>query len=215
VLLAKSMEVKNKMLGLSPGYIRILHAVPDAPNVDVYANNKLIAENLNYKQFTAYMPIPQGTYEISLYVAGSTNSPIIINSINIDIDTRTTVAVVGTLCTISFLAIPDYVRTIPVNLNEADIRFIHLSPNAPTVDITLPNGSIIFENVSFKELTIYKTVPASKYTLQVRVAGTSTVALTIPDLLFESKNVYTIYVIGFLDGTPELEALFILDGFFI
>ncbi|MDD2190364.1 MAG: hypothetical protein PHV71_06375 [Eubacteriales bacterium] len=27
---------------LSKSYIRVLHAVPDAPNVDVYANNSLI-----------------------------------------------------------------------------------------------------------------------------------------------------------------------------
>lgn len=205
----------QEMKGSPPGYIRVLHAVPDAPNVDVYIDQILIAENLSYKQFTAYMPVPQGMYEVSLYVTGSMNSPIIIYRINIGIDTKITVAAVGTLSTISFLAIPDYSITIPLNLNEADIRFIHLSPNAPPVDITLPNGSIIFENISFKERTRYKTVPADKYTFQVRAAGTSTVVLTIPDIFFESKTVYTIYVIGFLDGTPELEALTILDGFFI
>lgn len=204
----------HKMQGLSPGYIRVLHAVPDAPNIDVYANNKLIAKNLSYKQITAYMPIPQGVYEISLYAAGTSNSPIIINSININIDTKSTVAAAGTLSTVSFIEIPDH-QIIPLNINEASIRFIHLSPNAPTIDITWPNGSIIFENISTKERTLYKTVPANKYTLQVRVAGTSTVALTIPDTIFESKTVYTIYVIGFLGGTPELEALNILDGFYI
>lgn len=109
--------------GSPPGYIRVLHTVPDAPDVD------------------AYMPIPPGTYEISLYIAGSTNSPVIIYNINIEIDARTTVA--------------------------------------------------------------------------VRVAGTPTVALTIPEMFFESKTVYTIYVIGFLDGSPELEALIIIDGLFI
>lgn len=205
----------QEMRGLSLGYIRVLHTVPDAPNVDVYIDKTLIAKNLSYKQYTAYMPIPQGTYEISLYTAGSTNSPIINYSLNIEIDTRTTVAVVGTLNSISFLAIPDYGATIPLNLNEADIRFIHLSPNAPTVDIAFSTGFIIFENISFQERTLYKTVPAIKYTFQVRVAGTSSVALTIPDIVLESKTVYTIYVIGFLDRTPELEALIIIDGFFI
>lgn len=205
----------QKLRGLSLGYIRVLHTVPDAPNVDVYMGKTLIAKNLSYKQYTAYTPIPQGTYEISLYTSGSTNSPIINYSINIEIDTRTTVAVVGTLDTIGFIAIPDYEIIIPLNLNETDIRFIHLSSNTPTVDIALSTGSIIFENVSFKERTLYKTVPSSKYTFQVRVAGTSAVALTIPDILLESKNVYTTYIIGFLDGTPELESLIIIDGFFI
>lgn len=204
----------HKMQGLSHGYLRVLHAIPDAPSIDVYANNKLIAKNLSYKQITAYMPIPQGVYEISLYAAGSSNSPIVINSININPDTKSTVAAAGTLCTASTIEIPDH-QIIPLNINESSIRFIHLSPNAPAIDITWSNGSIIFANISYKERTLYKTVPANKYTLQVRVAGTSTVALTIPDTVLESKTVYTIYVIGFLGGTPELEALIILDGFYI
>lgn len=204
---------RHKPQGLPLGYFRILHTVPDAPCMDVYFNDKLVAKNLCYKQFTAYMPIPQGTYAVSLYGAGSTNSPIIVYSINIDKGTRTTVAVIGTLTTVSFLAIPDD-QTIPLKLDETDIRFVHLSPNAPTFDVTLSNGYIICDNISFKERTFYKTVPADKYTIQVSVAESSVVALTVPDLILNSKTVYTVYIIGLFGDIPHLEALIIIDGFY-
>lgn len=55
----------------SMGYVRVIHTVPDAPNVDIYANNKLIINNLAYGSYTDYLPVPEGTYKISLYVAGT------------------------------------------------------------------------------------------------------------------------------------------------
>lgn len=34
------------------GYVRVLHAVPDAPNVDFYANGILIVSDLAYSEYT-------------------------------------------------------------------------------------------------------------------------------------------------------------------
>jgi len=46
----------------SMGYVRVIHTVPDAPNVDIYADDKLIINNLAYGSYTDYLPIPEGTY---------------------------------------------------------------------------------------------------------------------------------------------------------
>ena len=92
------------------------------------------------------------------------------------------------------------------------VRFSHLSPNAPAVDITLPDGTVIFRNVSYKQLTPYIAVPTDEYTLQVRPTGTDTVVLTIPDITLEPDAYYTIYAIGLLNGQPELDAIPIIDG---
>ena len=43
---------------LSMGYVRVVHTVPDAPNVDIYANDKLIINNLAYGSYTDNLPIP-------------------------------------------------------------------------------------------------------------------------------------------------------------
>jgi len=195
---------------MSMGYVRVMHAVPDAPNVDIYADDNMIVKNLAYGEYTDYLSLPEGTYRISLYVTGTTNNPVIANMLTVNKDVELTVAAVGTLSEIAFLAIMD--ADVPAVMGNAMIRFIHLSPNAPAVDITLPNGTVIFSNVSFKQITPYINVAPMNYTLQVRVAGTSDVVLTVPDVDLEGDEFYSIYAIGLVGKEPALEALLLLDS---
>ena len=196
------------------GNVRIIHAAPDAPNIDVYANNRIIAENLSYSQFTVYTPIPEGTYSISAYVSGTTDCPIVTNMLRIDKNTSTTAAVVGTLSTIGLLAVPDNYKGAPSISNEAEVRLIHLAPNVPAVDVTLPNGVFIFDYVSYKELTEYKSFVPGSNIIQIRLARTPTAILRVP-INLQPRLVYTIYFIGMVTEKPGLDALILLDGFFI
>lgn len=195
---------------LSKSYIRVLHAVPDAPNVDVYADDQLIAKDLAFGKYTDYIPVPEGSYEITVYAAGKKSNPVLDHMIMIRPDTTHTIAAVGTINTIGLLAIPD--RTDGNAPGKSLVRFCHLSPNAPAVDITLPDGTIIFRNVSFKQLTHYLAVNPMTYTLQVRPTGTSTVVLTVPNVNLKPGMVYTIYAIGLVGKEPELSALLVTDG---
>lgn len=194
----------------SMGYVRVIHTVPDAPNVDIYANDKLIINNLAYGNYTEYLPIPDGMYQISLYVSGTKNSPVLSNMLVVNRNSILTVAAVGTLNNIELLAITDANESMMAG--KSMIRFIHLSPNAPAVDITLPNGTVIFSNVAFEHITSYTDVVPMTYTLQVRVAGTSNVVLTVPNVNLMADKYYTVYAIGLVGEKPELEALLLLDG---
>ncbi|MFA9376032.1 MAG: DUF4397 domain-containing protein [Lachnotalea sp.] len=192
------------------GYVRIIHTVPDAPNVDIYANDKLIVKNLAYGDYTDYLPIQEGTYKISLYATGTQKSPVISNMLTVDNNAILTVAAAGTLKDIGFLVIHD--ANVRIEPDKAMIRFLHLSPNAPAVDITLPDGTVVFSNVSFEHITLYIDVVPMDYTLQVKVAGTDQVVLTVPNVNLDKNKYYTIYAIGFVGEQPELEALLLLDG---
>lgn len=194
----------------SLGHVRILHAVPDAPNVDVYANDKLVASNLSYSNYTKYMPLPEGTYKIALYATGTTDDPVLTNMLTLNENDIFTIAATGTLNNIGLLGISD--PDAPIENNKAMIRFAHLSPNAPAVDITLPDGTVLFSNIPFKQVTSYISVPPSDYTLQVRLAGTPTVVLTVPDVTLEPNKYYTAYALGLVGESPELEALLVLDS---
>lgn len=202
----KVMQDRNQSL---EGYVRILHAVPDAPNVDVYANDILIARNLDFGNYTDYTDLEEGNYVISLYVTGSVDSPVISNMLYVSSDAAFTVAAVGRLQDISFLAIVD--DSEPIDPNFANIRFAHLSPNAPEVDITLEDGTYLFSDVSFQQITPYNAVSPIDYTLEVRVAGTSTVVLTVPNVRLERNQFYTIYAIGLVGEEPELNAILVED----
>ena len=199
------------MYDLKMGYVRLLHAVPDAPNVDVYANNNLIIDNFSFGEWTDYFMVPEGTYQLTVYATGTKDSPVASNMLNVNEESVFTVAAVGTLSNIELLAIKDANSSMSSEQSSM-VRFLHLSPNAPAVDITLPDGTVIFSNVSFRGITPYIDVEPMNYTLQVRLSGTTTVVLTVPDIVLEEGEFYTIYAIGLAGGSPELEALVLVDG---
>jgi len=205
------MYTRNQQMEqTSMGYVRVFHTVPDAPNVDIYADDKLIVSNLAYGDYTKYLTVPVGTYKLSLYVAWTKTTPVLTNMIIANENSMVTVAAVGKLSNISFLAITD--ANMPSRPGKAMIRFLHLSPNAPAVDITLPDGTVVFGNVSFEQITSYMEVSPMNYTLQVRVAGTSTVVLTVPNINLAADKFYTVYAIGLVGEEPGLGAMLLIDG---
>lgn len=192
-------------------YVRVLHASPNAPAVDVYVNNSPVFRNLSYRGFSQYIPLPGGgLYNIKVFPAGTTVNPVINTNIFIPNGRIYTVAVIGELSDISLLPIED--PRIPITPGKASIRFVHLSPDAPNVDIALPNGTKLFSDVAYKEIERYINVNAGTYTLQMRIAGTNNIVLTVPNIRLAPNRFYTIYAVGFASKSPGLQFLIPLDG---
>lgn len=191
------------------GYVRVMHTVPNAPNVDIYVDDEMIIDNLAYGDFTDYLPVQEGNYKVTLYVAGTQDNPIVANMLPVEPDVMLTVAAVGTPDNISLLSITDGGSDIIPG--KAMVRFIHLSPDAPAVDITLQDGTVIFPNVAFKQITPYIAADPMELTLQVRPAGSSDIVLEIPNVPLTEDSLNTIYAVGLLQGDPQLEVLLTMD----
>lgn len=188
-------------------YIRVFHSSPNAPAVDVYANDNLIAKNLSYKQMQQYLPIPIGNYQIKVYPTGEMTDPVISTNVYIPENIVYNLAVIGSLPDISMYTIPE--PTVANNSGGPCIRFVHLSPNAPAVDVKLSDDTLVFNNVAYKDITNYACIPSGTYTFKVTPAGTDTEVLTIPDVTLDTNNLYTIYAIGQVGESPGLEALIV------
>lgn len=194
----------------SMSIVRLLHAVPDILNIDIYFNDELIVDNLAYGKNTEYIPFLEGTYIVSIYSAGTKDSPIISNTLIVNRNTTITVIAAGYLNDIGLFAISD--ANVRMEPRKAMFRFAHLSPNAPAVDITLPDGTVLFDDVSFKQLKPYFPISPENYTLHVRVAGTSQVLLIVTNVNLRENRYYTLYAIGSLGEKPEFEAILLTDG---
>jgi LPXTG-motif cell wall-anchored protein len=93
------------------------------------------------------------------------------------------------------------------------VRFVHASPDAPAVDIAVANGGpVLFSNVPFKGVGDYLPVDAGTYDLEVRVAGTETVALSVPGVALADSTVYTVFAMGLAGGEPALTAVPSMDA---
>jgi len=202
----------NDMYRVGPmnSYFRILHASPKSPAVDVYINDMLKFKNLTYGVFTDYVEVITGNYNIKLYAAGTKTSPVLNKNIFIPPEKIYTVAAIGLLPNIDLLLVLEPKVKNPSNM--AYVKFTHLSPNTGAVDITLPDGKILFKNVKYKESTDYIQVPPGTYTIEARPTGTTTTALYVPNITLKPQRFYTVYAIGLVNDKPGLQALIPLDG---
>lgn len=191
-------------------YLRILHASPKSPAVDVYINDMLKFRNLTYKSFTDYIDVVGGNYNVKIYAAGSKTVPVLNKNIFVTPEKIYTVAAIGLLPNIDILPIPEPKIVDPED--KAYVKFAHLSPNMPAVDITLPDGKILFNNISYKQFTDYIEVPAGTYTLEARPTGTTTTALYVPNVKLRSEHFYTVYAVGLINDNPGIQVLIPLDG---
>lgn len=193
----------------APSYIRLMHASPNTPTVDVYANGSPIARNLGYRQFTEYFAIPGGNYNIVVYPLGHTTNPILSLNINIPGGSIFTISVIGLSPDITLLPVEEPRMNIPSG--KLMLRFVHLSPNAPVLDLATQTGTV-FSNVPYKGITQYIPVNPGTYTFYLNVAGTGQRILYVPNIRLEGGRFYTIYAIGNGVGTPPLQVLIPLDG---
>ena len=185
---------------LNTANLMVVHTSPDAPGVDLLVdNNKVNAAALTFPNNTGYLPVIEGTRNLKVNVAGTTTTVI-----NADVpftkNTSQTLFAIDSVSKLSTLLLTDNL-TAPA-AGKAHVRFVHLSPNAPAVDIALANaGAVVFPNVTFKGSTAFTPLDAGTYNLEVRVAGTQTVALPLPGIVLEAGKIYTVFAKGFLSGT--------------
>ena len=188
--------------------VRVLHASPDAPGVDVKVNDATAIVGLNFLENTDYVDLATGDTNIQVVPSGL-EGPVVIDATLPLVAADYTVVAIGDLANIAPLPLLDD-NTLSEN---ARIRFVHASPDAPNVDIALANGgSVLFADVAFGTSGGYIEVPGGVYDLEARVAGTNTVALSIPGVNVTGNRVFTVVATGFLNINPSLGALPLLDA---
>lgn len=194
-------EIKN-----NSSLVRVFHAAPQAPNVDVYVNDQMVFSNLAFGDFTRYVYLDEGEYNVSVYLAGQKDRPVINQMVDVSSQQIFTIAATGNLDNLGLLVIPDKVSKSP-SQNYSSVRVIHLSPNAPGVDI-LVDGDTLFEDISFGEGTDYVDLNPGTYNVNVVLNTDKSVVLPLKVTLNQDK-IYTIYIIG---NPPTLQAVQVVDG---
>ena len=188
----------NPILPQPEAQVLVVHASPDAPGVDLLVDNAIAGTNLTFPNNTGYLNVPAGTRNVKVNVTG-TSTTVIEADLNLEDGRAYSVFAIDSVASISALVLADDLSA-PAS-GKAHVRFVHLSPNAPAVDITLTDGTIVFGNTAFGEFKGFSPLDAGTYNLQVRVAGTSTVVLDLPNIALANGKIYTVFAKGFVGGT--------------
>ncbi|HSN57195.1 MAG TPA: DUF4397 domain-containing protein, partial [Candidatus Sulfomarinibacteraceae bacterium] len=106
--------------------VRVLHASPDAPAVDILVDDQVVFANLPFEGATDFAEVPAGTYNVKVVPAGLTE-PVVIET-DLDLMAATDYLVVATdlLAAISPVILTADGSTPAAG--NAWVRFLHASP---------------------------------------------------------------------------------------
>lgn len=160
--------------------VRVLHASPDAPAVDVLVNNTSIAANAPYKTATGFTTVNAGKASVKVNVAGTSNT-VINASPDFNAGRSYTVIAANKVASIEPLVIDD--DGVAPASGQVKVRVVHGAPSAPAVDVyvTAPNAALsgstpTLANVPFKTISSVLQVAAGSYQIRVTVAGSKAAA---------------------------------------
>lgn len=173
--------------------IRIFHAVPRSGEVDVYIDQELAFSDIEFTEFTDYISLEEGEYKIDIYPAGTDETPIISQMLEVQEGELYTVAATGNLDDLSLLIIKDYESKV-ASKDYSTFRIVHLSPNTSEVDVIV-NDDKLFEDIAFREGTNYVDVNPDTYNFKIISSSTEDIILPLKVKL-NGNRIYTIYIVG-------------------
>ncbi|WP_194756135.1 DUF4397 domain-containing protein [Aliidiomarina indica] len=194
--------------------IRVVHAVADAPAVDILVNDAVAISELAFPEFTGYVNLAADEYNIKVNAAG-TETTVIDADVELMNAWQYSILAVGELGegTIAPAVIRDFNRRVTT---EAIVRIVHASPAAGPVDIyvtatdDITDADPAFAGVDFDAAEIQATGNVSlapgEYYVTVTLAGTKDAAIGPVMLDLMGGGLYTAIAVDAADGglPPQL-----------
>jgi hypothetical protein len=199
--------------------IRVLHASPDAPAVDVLVDGTTVLENLPFREYSEYLAVPAGMHEVRVNVTG-TSTTVLQAAPNFQAGRDYTAIAVGFAGgrspALDLMLLSDD-NAAPAS-GSIRLRVVHAAPSAPAVDVylttpfeALGNKSAALTNVPFKAASGYSQVPVSLYQARVTPAGTKTVAIDSHRLATWNGMVRTIVAVDSRGGGGPFDFVILPD----
>ncbi|ALS25744.1 DUF4397 domain-containing protein [Paenibacillus cisolokensis] len=191
----------------APARVRLLHASPDTSAVDIYVNGSAVATSVSFKDVTPYLNVQPGTYQLEIRPADNGTARL-FQALTVQEGNAYTVAAGGNAGQLKLFVYED--NLAPVS-GKSSLRFIHLAPNTPGIDISSKNGPLLFKTEGFGAATAYTNLKPGKVDLQIVTSGETRTMLEINGVSLQEDSVYTILAVGLGDGNPPIEALLLKD----
>lgn len=186
-------------------YVRVAHASPDAPAVDVFVDGNAALEGVEFGTISDYLELPPGEHTFEVAPTGQGRGAAVLQATaSVNAGAFYTVAAIGTLDNIDAAVLED---------SPTRLRAVHFVPDAPAVDVALANGPVLFEGVEFGEATEYAALsPGAGYNVEVRVSESGETVATAENLTLEPSTTYSAFALGTVSGDQPLALELTTDG---
>jgi hypothetical protein len=219
----KTLVLEDDESALAAGNIRVraIHTAAGVGEVDIWSIPamgvpSLIYENVGFGGAGTYLDLPAGALTLGFDVDDDAMPDLIFDVPALAAGTVANVFAVSDAMGVYLLAqMKDgsVVRIDPRDAPaQAELRVVHLSPDAPAVDVYAGTETLLVSDLAFNEGTPYLSVDEGTYTINVSATGTpaSEAVLTAPDLLLEGGMSYTAVA---YDSLGSIKALALADDY--
>ena len=188
-----------QMMDGKTAYVRVVHAVADAPNVDVYVDGGRTVANAPFKAVTTFGDVPAGAHKVMITAAGDKMKVVFSGNVNLTAGTYYTVAAVGSLKT---LKVQIFTATsMNMDKGKAAVNVYHLSPDAPRVQalaVDMQNAPILPGGVSYLHEKSIKVNPMGVNLNIVPFGKTTPVVKNISGISVAGGKSYSVFAVGML-----------------
>ena len=205
--------------------VRAIHTAVGVGEVDIWEvsdaeNPVALYENVGFGDVGEYAVLPVGTYTLGFDLDDDQVPDVIFEIPELPEGTVANVFAVSDDDGVFLLAQFDGATTAridptPQEKRKANIRAIHLSPNAPAVDILIDGAVRAFEDLAFEASTDYAQLDEGTYTFDVVPAdgGKADSVLEVADLPLEGDVFYTAVAFDRLTDDGAIQGLAIIDDY--
>jgi len=177
----KSATATVTVTPLDKTMVRVFHASPDAPKVNLWVNDAVVASGLDYQKSTGYLSLDEGTYKVAVEGVIPGGNVTVIGPVNLPLAGKTDydVIAVNSVASIEPLIISD-TGSLSDN-TKVRVRVAHLAAAAPAVKVfvTAPGADLAaataLGSFAFKETLGAVEVAAGDYQIRVTLADNTVV----------------------------------------
>ncbi len=177
-------------------YVSLYQASPDAPDMRVVVDSRQInASPFEYANHTGYLRFYAGERTMSF---GPFDGSNVVSDTTLNLMENEFYSIFVT---------DEYPEVQPLIINDtneapdegmAKIRFLHLSPDAPAVNLEADEMEMpLAESAMFNEIADFMEVEAGNYDLTVNTSDGDETVLEIPNTVFQEGGFYTVIVRGY------------------
>ncbi|WP_225430050.1 DUF4397 domain-containing protein [Deinococcus detaillensis] len=186
---------------MTDAYVRVVHAVADAPAVDVYVDGTKTVSNAPFKAVTPYGNVPAGSHTVKITVAGDANTVVFDGKVDLTAGTYYTVAAVGYLANLK----PKIFTATSLNTDpgKAQVNVYHLSPDGPRVQalaVDMNNTALLPKGLAYGNMGTLNVPPMAVNLNIVPFGATQPVVKNVTGLSIAGGKTYSLFALGTLAG---------------
>jgi hypothetical protein len=188
--------------------IRVMHAAPAEPPMNILLDNTIIGSNIPYSSATGYINVNSGSHTLETEPVNS-DAPILDTTISLASSTNTTVIIAGT-STLDAMVLLDGTQT--PSSGTALIRLVNAAFDMHSVDVyVVPHGAGIagatpvVAGLGFELVSSYQSLPVptgttSEYDVYFNEPGTPLTLFATGAISFTSGEALTVVSLDGLQG---------------